>query len=412
MPRIVSLLSCALATCAPAVAHAQPAEKLYLLHGSIIKILNPDGSAFANLIAHPSVSGTGGLAVDWVNQTLYWSDGVRSIYRSGLDGSGLELFYTVPGQFGGIPELEIDPAAGLLFWVDREAGVHADIYAGGLDGSAPELVMPGNVEGFALDRVNQMIYYVDEDNVLARVRYDGTGREDLLAGNGTGAIEYDAGAGLVFWAEGHELYKFDPASGVNDLMYDTQSFFIVSAIALDRAAGDVYFSFRNDDLDPASVVLKMAYDSPQHVADLILGDELGPFPPLQLEVGPAPDLLPPYVIDQPRSILVSATDSFTLGVEADGALPLAYQWRRDGQDLSDSSPNVSGAITPTLTVTDATSLDEGVYTCLVTNPVSFAVTQDAIVAVRQCLADTDGSGTLDFSDVLGFLAAFGGGCPN
>ena len=75
---------------------------------------------------------------------------------------------------------------------------------------------------------------------------------------------------------------------------------------------------------------------------------------------------PPVIVTNPSSLSLStgATASFT--VAASSTVPLTYQWLKDGGTLLDGGA-VSGATTPTLTVTGVTSADIGSYTCVVTN---------------------------------------------
>ena len=74
----------------------------------------------------------------------------------------------------------------------------------------------------------------------------------------------------------------------------------------------------------------------------------------------------PSIANQPgnRSITEGQTASFT--VIATGTAPLSYQWKKNGVDLADGA-NISGANTPTLTVSDAGYEDAGDYTCYISN---------------------------------------------
>ncbi len=53
---------------------------------------------------------------------------------------------------------------------------------------------------------------------------------------------------------------------------------------------------------------------------------------------------------------------------------LAYQWRRDGADLT-------GETSPTLTLTAASSGDAGRYSVVVTNPAGTVTSAEAVVVV-------------------------------
>ncbi len=86
------------------------------------------------------------------------------------------------------------------------------------------------------------------------------------------------------------------------------------------------------------------------------------------------------------SVLTGSTASFT--VVASGDIT-GYQWRKDGVDLINGG-NISGALTPNLTVSNTTSADEGAYTCFVTgicnsipsNPANLTVLTSSSITVQ------------------------------
>ena len=63
---------------------------------------------------------------------------------------------------------------------------------------------------------------------------------------------------------------------------------------------------------------------------------------------------------------VNETEEATFSVEAMGG-GLTYQWRRDGNSLSEVAGKLEGVDSPTLLVLDAQIGDEGFYSCVVTN---------------------------------------------
>jgi len=69
----------------------------------------------------------------------------------------------------------------------------------------------------------------------------------------------------------------------------------------------------------------------------------------------------PEITTQPANQSVCPGNDVTFSVQATGAPPLYYQWKKDGTDLSDGG-RISGATTATLTITDVKSGDEGAYT--------------------------------------------------
>ncbi len=80
---------------------------------------------------------------------------------------------------------------------------------------------------------------------------------------------------------------------------------------------------------------------------------------------------PPSISIQPTNNTVSPNGSVTLSVNASGG-DLSYQWQLNGT-------NIVGAAGPTLTITNVTSTNIGVYTVIVINPAGSVTSQTAIV---------------------------------
>jgi hypothetical protein len=94
-----------------------------------------------------------------------------------------------------------------------------------------------------------------------------------------------------------------------------------------------------------------------------------------------------------------------------GTAPLAYQWRRDGQPLVDDG-RIVGSQTETLRIMGAIGNDTDSYDVVITNAAGSVTSDPALVAVRpgDCAGDTDGSGNVDFGDLVSTLFLFGP-CP-
>jgi len=93
------------------------------------------------------------------------------------------------------------------------------------------------------------------------------------------------------------------------------------------------------------------------------------------------------VVGQPSSRTNDAGSTASFTVVANGAEPLGYQWLKDGVALADGG-NVSGAVTPTLTLSNLLKPDAGQYAVVVTNasgsvtsvPATLTVNDPAITA--------------------------------
>ena len=109
-----------------------------------------------------------------------------------------------------------------------------------------------------------------------------------------------------------------------------------------------------------------------------------------------------------------------LQVAATGRAPLTYRWRRDGVNLTDgprpSGAVVSGAATPTLTISGVRGGETGLYTCVTTNACGASASPGASLSVRS--ADVGGvggvpqsDGALDNNDFVVFIDLFFGHDP-
>ncbi len=90
--------------------------------------------------------------------------------------------------------------------------------------------------------------------------------------------------------------------------------------------------------------------------------------------------LPPVIQDQPVSRTVAAGSSVSFNVTAAGSPPFTYQWRKGGFNLANST-TVSGATTPTLTISNAQAADIDGYDVVVTNDVNAVTSGVATLSV-------------------------------
>ena len=96
----------------------------------------------------------------------------------------------------------------------------------------------------------------------------------------------------------------------------------------------------------------------------------------------------------------------SFSVTATGAVPLSYRWRKGSTPLSDAG-RISGALTPTLTISAPLSVgDSGIYDCVVTNSIG-AATSDAatLTAWSTGSGDVNTDGQVNTADIAPFVAA-------
>ncbi len=88
----------------------------------------------------------------------------------------------------------------------------------------------------------------------------------------------------------------------------------------------------------------------------------------------------PYITAQPQGRTNASGSTATFSVTVSGTPAFTYQWKKDGNDLTDVG-NVQGATTARLRLTSVSALDDGIYTCGITNLVGGTNTADAALAV-------------------------------
>ncbi|WP_308722674.1 S-layer homology domain-containing protein [Paenibacillus polysaccharolyticus] len=96
-------------------------------------------------------------------------------------------------------------------------------------------------------------------------------------------------------------------------------------------------------------------------------------------VNPAP--VAPSITSQPGNKTVTAGQTATFSITASGDAPLSYQWKKDGNALTDDE-NISGATAATLSISNTQSGDAGSYTVVVTNAAGNASSIAATLTVN------------------------------
>lgn len=92
----------------------------------------------------------------------------------------------------------------------------------------------------------------------------------------------------------------------------------------------------------------------------------------------------PSIATHPQSQTVTEGATVQFTVAANGTAPLTYQWRKGTTDLANGGI-ISGATSDTLTLTGVAVSDAGNYNVVVTNSVSSATSNDAVLTVNPVL---------------------------
>jgi DNA-binding beta-propeller fold protein YncE len=131
-----------------------------------------------------------GIAVDAVNEALYWMDGYYggSVVRAFLDGGSPKPIATTVGIATGVA---VDPAGGKIYWTEYGNGPHDDaVRRANLDGSNVETLFDAThglqtPERITVDSWAGKIYWADlHAGRVLRSNLDGTGLETLQSGLG------------------------------------------------------------------------------------------------------------------------------------------------------------------------------------------------------------------------------------
>ena len=123
--------------------------------------------------------------------------------------------------------------------------------------------------------------------------------------------------------------------------------------------------------------------------------------------------LAPEITQQPDSESFSPGTTVILSADARNGQPI-YQWRKGTLELEDgpagSGSVISGALTQTLTITNAQSSDAGAYDVVVTNSCGQSVSDQAVLSVTPpppCGGDANGDNMVDGADLSVLLFLFG-----
>jgi glucose/arabinose dehydrogenase len=83
----------------------------------------------------------------------------------------------------------------------------------------------------------------------------------------------------------------------------------------------------------------------------------------------------PNISEQPDDVLVSVGDSASFHISATGSQPLSFQWKKNGENITNATAN-------SLTVKDLTMNDNGAkFSCMVSNTFGSAMSLEAVLSV-------------------------------
>ncbi len=208
---------------------------------------------------------------------------------------------------------------------------------------------------------------------LGAVAESSAGSYDVIVANSTGSVTSQPATLAVTTAVVAPAITAQPAS---------QTALPGSAVAFSVTASGsapLNYQWRRDGVAiPGAIdavfILPAVYASSAGSFSVVVSNSAGSATsqPATLTVSSSPSA--PVITTQPASQAVAAGGSATLQVVANGAAPLAYQWRRDGAAIA-------GATRETFVLTGFSAATAGSYTVVVSNSAGSVTSNAAVVSV-------------------------------
>lgn len=156
------------------------------------------------------------LASNTAEATVYLLDqGTSRLWSLAMDGSTQTLIADLSGTYTNLRGLAYHATGDRLYFVDRQ---QKKLLSVGTGGGTPTVVATGLNRPLevAVDPVDLRVYWSD-DNVIRRVKLDGTSAEDFLVDrNAVLGIDVDAAGRQLYWVEGgsNEVYRANLDDGL------------------------------------------------------------------------------------------------------------------------------------------------------------------------------------------------------
>lgn len=175
---------------------------------------NLDGSSPESVVTSGLIFPSA-ITIHPTDRSMYWLDQDNWVARAGLDGSDFTVLSETITHRG----IDLDPAAGKMYWSTSDTLFKGKILRANLDGSQPQVVVTSLDSQFkpnaiALDLARGKIYWTDYViDVVSRSNLDGTGMEIIWAAGANynpRGITIDPVGGKIYWGQDND---FDGTSG-------------------------------------------------------------------------------------------------------------------------------------------------------------------------------------------------------
>jgi hypothetical protein len=218
---------------------------------------------------------------------VYWTDvGDATIKRANLDGTGVETI--VSGHT--VEHLEIDDAAGRMFWTSGADLMSSDLSGGDVTTTVGPA---GLASGLTLDRDSQQVYWSVAGAGVLTVGYDGSGQAAAISDPAWPETEiyFDAAIDKLYWYSPSEtvrsFLRANPDGTEVEVIADQHMPVPVTrGLIIDESAGRLFWVWPSDSGGQIESVNRdgrdngIAIGSQKSVVDLL------PFPINGLALGP------------------------------------------------------------------------------------------------------------------------------
>ncbi|KAJ8011199.1 hypothetical protein DPEC_G00055690 [Dallia pectoralis] len=183
-----------------------------------------DPSQQVTLVDSGSLASPEGLALDWVQHNLYWTDSGHKSVSVASAYDGLKRRVLVNTDLSEPRAIALDPQYGFMYWSDW--GSRAKIERAGMNGVDRQVLVSENIawpNGITLDVANRRLYWVDSKlHLISSVDLNGAHRRTHLSSSETLGHPYSVAVfeDRIYWSdrEREAVYSANRLTGRDVIM--------------------------------------------------------------------------------------------------------------------------------------------------------------------------------------------------